>query len=316
MGKKLGEAALGMLPSAAGAIFGIAMQGANDRRQIEQQKKLQHLQMQGNKEMTDYQQAAALKMWNDTGYGAQMKQMKGAGLNPALMYGMGGGGGQSAGVSAGNVSGGSAPVGGGEILGGMGIGLQTRAQIELLKAQKENIQADTANKTGDAANKPLVGKNIEANTAKTGIETEIGKVQLEIQGKSAMDQIDIINTRAQQAVQELDAQARANEMSWAAYDTELEVRKNAFVTLTIENQLKGVQIDKGRAEIEKIAADIAQRWEELDIKTFEAEMARNFPALTQVAGNKIVQIWDEVDKLISQFTKRHTKTTPHKVEKR
>lgn len=164
MGEKLNEALLGMLPGAAGAVFGIATQGMNDRRQMRQQERLQNLQLQGNKQMLDWQKAKELELWKETSYPAQMAMMKKAGINPALMYGMGGGGGTTVGGSGGGVSGGSAPQGGGEIYGGMGMGIMMKSQVELLKAQKENIEADTADKLGSAGNRPKIGKNLDSSS--------------------------------------------------------------------------------------------------------------------------------------------------------
>ena len=56
---------------------------------------------------------------------AQVEQMKLAGLNPALAYGMGGGG-VTANVATGKTSGGQAPSGGGEIVAAQAMGLQLR----------------------------------------------------------------------------------------------------------------------------------------------------------------------------------------------
>ena len=87
-----------------------------------------------------------MKMWEDTNYSAQLAQMKKAGLNVGLMYGMGGGGGTTASIQAGNVSGGNSASGSGEI----GMGIQMGMQMALLKAQKENIEADTQLKQKEA----------------------------------------------------------------------------------------------------------------------------------------------------------------------
>lgn len=134
------------LPGAAiGTGLGLLFQGANDRRQLRQQQKLQDMQIQGNMQMMDYSMAKQLQMWKDTSYGAQKDQMNQAGINPALMYGMGGAGGQSTGNAQGSVTGGQAPGGGGEI----GMGLQNAAQLALMDAQRKNIEADTANKERD-----------------------------------------------------------------------------------------------------------------------------------------------------------------------
>ena len=151
---------------AAGAGMGMILGGWNDKRQLKQQGKLQELQIAGQKEMSDYNYAKQLQMWHDTNYDAQRKELEKAGLNPALMYGMGGGGGTTTGSGGGNVQGGSAPQGGGEIQGMMGMGMQLpmiMAQKELVEAQTKKTEAeeiktkgaDTENVNADTANKIL-----------------------------------------------------------------------------------------------------------------------------------------------------------------
>lgn len=134
---------LGMLAASTGS--GMLMGEWNDRRQRRQQEDLQNIQLRGNEIALKQQARKELEMWKATSYPAQIKMMKEAGINPALMYGMGGGGGTTVGGGGAGVSGGTAPSGGGEMMGVMGIGLQAKAQTELLKAQKENIEAQTAN---------------------------------------------------------------------------------------------------------------------------------------------------------------------------
>ena len=143
-----------------GAILGIGLQAINNGRQVNQQRELTQIQSAAQKDLTDYNQEKAYQMWQKTNYEAQVEQLKKAGLNAGLLYGMGGAGGATANVTAGSVTGGQAPQGGREVQDLMGIGLQA----ELLKAQKENIQADTANKLADAKNKPKVGENLDAST--------------------------------------------------------------------------------------------------------------------------------------------------------
>src|ERR1044072_4182703 len=99
-----------------GTKLGLALENHNDQRQYEQQQRLQELQIQGQKDMADYNRNNQIKMWEATNYPAQVNQLKLAGLNPGLMYGMGGGGGTTVGNATGSVSGAEAPKGGHEVI--------------------------------------------------------------------------------------------------------------------------------------------------------------------------------------------------------
>lgn len=133
-----------------------------------------------NKMAADYSQQLAKDMWNYTGYENQKKQMEAAGLNPALMYGSGGGGGQS--TNGGNMS---AP----NTIQPMAVQValqaeQQKAQIELTKAQTNNIKAQTmktastemANSALDIVSKLISNKAGVVNTRKA--EEEINNIKL------------------------------------------------------------------------------------------------------------------------------------------
>lgn len=153
-----------------GPIMGLALQGHNDRRQLQQQEELQRLQIAGQKEMMDYGMMKQFDMWLKTNYSEQVNQLKKAGLNPALLYGKGGPGGVTASAS-GSVQGGGAPAGGREIMDILNMGLQKKmieAQTKVAEAQAKNIDADTANK-------PLQGQNIMADTELKVLEQIITK---------------------------------------------------------------------------------------------------------------------------------------------
>ena len=78
-----------------GAGMGLLMQKGQDKRQLRQEQKLQDIEITGQKQMADYNYGLEMKKWQDTGYKAQMEQLKEAGLNPGMIYGMGGAGGQT-----------------------------------------------------------------------------------------------------------------------------------------------------------------------------------------------------------------------------
>lgn len=183
--------------NAIGGAMGLALGGINDARQVRQQKKMQDMQIQGQKEMTDYNTQKAYGMWLNTGVKGQMDQIKKAGLNPALMYSGGGGGGGSTAISTGNVSAGNAPTGGRETQDMISIGMQMKAQNELLQAQKENIEADTVNKKAETtytggvktANTQANTSVQQANSWSTGLDNAVKDYlqRTDLEGKETTD---------------------------------------------------------------------------------------------------------------------------------
>lgn len=138
-------------------------------------------QLNANKEMADYNVKAQYDLWQKTGYTAQRKQMEDAGLNPALMYGMGGGGGQTAGNPGGS---------------GVSQGQTSQAnltgqatQLGLLDAQTKNIQAQTEAATAEAEKTKAEAERIK------GIDTEKATQETRAQ-KFANDLNDTIGVKS------------------------------------------------------------------------------------------------------------------------
>jgi hypothetical protein len=270
LGMMAGGAAIGQIQGMLGAR---AQQKANDRntrRQVDAQK-----------ELTDYNQQKALAMWKDTSYGAQKEQMKLAGLNPAMMYGMSGGGGQSAAVSAGSVAAGSAPSAGGEQMAGMQLGLQ----LGLLKAQKDNIEADTRN------------KNVTADKT-SGVDTDLGRAQvgslvqgvtnakaaevlMKIQARFDENKTKIaedtyyeavgqIVYESQKAGEELNQLMLSNSLDRKTMDDKVNIVRQeslkSVVDVSIAKAVKNktdAEISKIKAEMDKWSNEVAIKWREL-----------------------------------------------------
>lgn len=147
------------------------------------------LQNQWNKEAAAQSQQYAKEMFDYTGYENQVKQMKAAGLNPALMNGGGGSAGQA---SAG------AEVQPAQAFQPMGIQMALQAQQVMANTQLANAQAqktraeataqnmqnlvgssiDLAQKIGEIGKTKQEKKNLEATYVKT-VE-EVKKVQEEV----------------------------------------------------------------------------------------------------------------------------------------
>lgn len=221
--------------------LGLILGGINDRRQVRQQERLQALQIKGQKEMSDYNFAKQLQMWHDTGVGAQVKQYKDAGMNPGLMYGMGGGGGQTAGSGGGSVQGASAPGGGREAVDIMGLGLQR----ELLQAQKEVMLTQAEKNKAEAAKTAGVDtKNVTADTENKILQS----VLLQYGGKEAKDMYEKV-TSPNRGIQA------------KTYEDELKARQGTAGTI-YEMWVEGKLKDKSLAEVEKIMLENAKTREE------------------------------------------------------
>jgi len=222
-------------PIAAGAGLGIDLLTTDwkNRKQREQQQKLQDMQVRGQKDMGKYNAELAMDMWNKTNYGAQRKHMEDAGLNVGLMYSKGGGGGATTSAGSGG-SVGSASAETPNIGMGMQMGLQaaqTQAQIELTKAQ--------TNLT-----------NVEAGK-KGGVDTDAIKLKNiidEYAGKEAIEQWKIKQS------------GRSEEQK--TYSDELGARQgiaNTIYELWKDGTLKA----KGEAELESILKNNAKTDEQI-----------------------------------------------------
>lgn len=140
-----------LIGQTVGTGMGMMLGAFNDDRQYRQQGRLSRQQMAIDKQMTDYQRMREYEMWKKTGVVGQMEQLRKAGLNPGLIYGMSGAGGATTGGGAASSHGANAPSGGGEAVAMGGMGLQTAmlaAQMKLIEAQTDKTKAEAAKTSG------------------------------------------------------------------------------------------------------------------------------------------------------------------------
>lgn len=182
------------------------------------------------------QQNMQKEMWDYTNYENQKKHLEEAGLNPALMYGISGGGGATTGGSLPTGSGGNSANGATQSSSqGMGIEsiLATKAQLELLQAQKENIQADTQNK--------------QAQTPNTQADTENKKTQhgvLQAQAQNIAE--DTIKK-----VQEIEALAIQNKINKATVNDQIKEIKAHAIGEILRNALTKQETKSGAQSVEE-----------------------------------------------------------------
>lgn len=275
-----GQAASGLVD----AGMGLLLEKHNDKRQIKQQQKLTDMQIAAQKQMGIFNREQQMQMWNDTNYGPQMEHLKKAGLNPALMYGMGGGGGTTASATPGSVSTGQAPQGKAITAdGGMGIqmGIIT-AQKQLMEAQARNLDANTAKTAG-------------ADTTKTVTETESISQGIE-------------NAKIQQRILELEQELKAVELEIGKGTIEEKISQitsitskllsevtmaeaeNAIVQSTKEAKIKQIQAQAIGALLNNILTKAITEKTGQETQNVEAERKNIKNKISQWAADNYIQL--------------------------
>lgn len=316
----------GAINQGMGILFGRSQEDHNDQRQYDQQARLQQLQIQGQQQMTDYNWQKQLDMWNATNYEAQMKHLKEAGLNPALLYGKGGGGGATANITPGNVTGANAPQGGGEVIENTGMAIQNQkamAELQLLTAQKENIQADTAKKEADTTytsgaqtnktnaevdNLLQTYDNLRQDYDYTKLKMSMQNILNYEQQASQADRLSNIRYDAESAMRSakiLGAKQKVEEGTIQAQITT--IRKEA-IQAGLQNVLTMNGIDKAkwdtlvsRNEVAKIINGIEIEWQKLGNEQKRTRIQEQLQQFSTDPLNKGVdQIVDLLDGIISK----------------
>lgn len=298
LGQQMGAQAAGNMLNEG---MGLLLAGPKRQAQLKTAKGLQQLEITGQKEMTDYNMAKQLQMWKDTNYPAQMEMLKQAGLNPGLIYGMGGGGGATTGQAAGNVTGQQAhePQ---AAKGGEGMGLMI-GQMGLLEAQKENIKANTEKTKVETAKTAGVDtekvkaetaslaqgvQNLQAQEALTKVETELKQVQTTLAKETLEDSIQSIDNLAKKGLEEITALRIENDLSKEQYKDKVKMLKLELSHIALQNALTKAQTaniqQDTKLKIQKIlesehlmkfwANQIALGWGRLDHEQFD-DAAKN-----------------------------------------
>lgn len=293
--------AAGQAASAGIAAIG---QSVNTKKQFKRSKELMEIQMQNQEKMNESAMARQMQMWENTNYQAQVQKMKEAGLNPALLYGMSGGGGATTGgVGAGSASGGHAPQ-------MMDMGSITQAALAV--AQSKLIEAQT--KKTDAEREKLAGvdteeaktriesltqgvENQKASQALTKAQTIMQELNNRIGTITESDQTDYITYQTQKALKEVEIANHEEYVNRETREDRIKIIKEEAVGTMIQNALNQQKITESKQNVEASAQEILQKWEmveqqgrNVDINQFREEIKAINPTISQIGGKALDQL--------------------------
>lgn len=279
-----------MIGAIIGAGIGLAGSLLGRKQQNEDQREMMELQAKLNQQQAQYNQGLAKDMWNYTSFPNQVRNMEAAGLNPALLYGMGGQGGSTAG--AGQASGvGLSDAKGmqtGIAIQGMGLELANLvSQIELNKSQTEKNKAEAEKTAGvDTEAQKTTIDNLIAQTAnektKKGLilgQIRVADAEEELKRNTAdwtKDKADetrwnikSLQKGIDKLAEEINGMKLDNELKERTIDNKVKESSLTLQNLMSEILLKGSQQKVNEEQAKAIPAQILQGWEKL-VKEGEA----------------------------------------------
>lgn len=215
------------------------------------QKDYQDMQIEGQKEMTDYNYGKQIQMIGDSTK-AQMQAYKDNNLNTALMYEGAGAGGTSA-ISPGGMP--TAPIAPNAVEEGK-LGLEaaaTMANIDLMKSQAEKNKAEATQIAG-------------AGTQVLTSQADYNKILTKTATESLTRQLDILAAEAMKRSAEAQIALTEEGVAKATAQDKIKTIKQGAINAGIEAiaMKQGIELDK--AKINEITTSLEQKWTELDIQ--------------------------------------------------
>lgn len=267
-----------------GAGLNAAMSSGAANEQWGNQLKLMDIQNRYNEQMAKNNQLRNKDLWDYTNYENQKQHIKNAGLNPALMYGMGGGGGVSANGAQGQ--GVTQPTDRSVEMGlkQQGLGLQLASiasQVDLNKSQAEKNKAEAEKISGvDTRAQEATIDNLIAQTAnekvKKGLilgQIRVADAEEELKRNMAdwtQDKADetrwnikSLQKGIEKLVEEINGMKLDNELKKRTIDNKVKESSLTLQNLMSEILLKGSQRKVNEEQAKAIPAEILQGWEKL-----------------------------------------------------
>lgn len=254
--------ALEMIPvagAALGGIYNIATAGRRAAEQKAANEEERRKQIEGSKELTDYNSLKQEELYKKTTAPlAMLKQYKEAGLSPGLMYGGSGGGGSIPQIATQTTSRGAVPdanaARGNDMNAIMGL-----AQLGLMKAQTENINADTEKKQSEVP-------AIKAGTENTIADTDFKRINTQYANESLRERLEIIAQEANKAISIAHQEQIKENVSENTFQAQVQKIKQDATNAAIQGAAMESGIQLNDARINEITQDIMRKWQELNVQ--------------------------------------------------
>lgn len=278
-----------MLGGIMGIIGGTILGGMQAREQGRLQEEAQNRQAELNREQAKYSQGLAKEYWDYTNWENQVSHLKNAGLNPALMYGGGGTGGQTGGGKAEGVS---QPeqkqmqiAQNAQAMGLQLANLESQIRVNESVAKKNTAEAEkTAGVDTEAAKmgiKLSEAQVLSERERKNVLYWEAEVAQSESVLKEALANTEQFNLQkvqwdirmVEKGYEELSERVamlkRENKIGDATAEMQIEQYKANLVDTWAGAMLKMAQTETQKEEVKAIAERLKQKNYELDQKDTE-----------------------------------------------
>lgn len=282
------------IAGAAKNVLGIGRK-ETEERQLQYEKDKMSYQAYLNRVQGLYGNELAKSMWDYTNYENQRKHIEAAGLNPALMYGNGGGGGAtSQGGNADGVSMGQTDA--------IAMGIQLRqmesqtalnlAQSEKVEAEAEKIKAEET-KTEEETTLTKILQGLKTN--------EADKVFREVQGIIQDNRKKLAEANVAEATQETQIQKLEKDLE-AVKEGINNIKAKTDTEKELQNKIReeawaiAENVKNGR-----ITAEAARQQAETMLKKFEHQQAYDWASLAVESAIDLGELIFSLKKLQKLF---------------
>ena len=285
-GNWISNNAMGLFGGIVGAISG----AAGEKKQHANEKEMMGLQAKYNKEAAAYSQQLQKEMWDYTNYANQVKHMKAAGLNPALLYGMSGGGGSTAG---------SAQATGVSNPGSQAVGMGLQAAM---MASQIRLNESEANKNDADADKTR-GVDTDLARAQENLTNFNAKLS-ELKGYLTQEDIDNAKLYGDKLVQEIRLLENQADIAEETKENEIEMSAQKLLNMQWEGFLKLMQGELTAEEVKIAKEKIEMMWYGLITDRRNSDAAKENAYTRARELEELVKKWnkelDQGDQRITQ----------------